>query len=63
MAQRIYEFDQALETVDITQILDQKIAQAQNDFDKMEFTVMKCLHKNQYDDLFKMFGFDKKRTV
>lgn len=49
--------------MDITQILDQKIAQAQNDFDKMEFTVMKCLHKNQYDDLFKMFGFDKKRTV
>ena len=49
--------------MDINQILDQKIAQAQNDFDKMEYTVMKCLHKNQYDELFKMFGFDKKRTI
>jgi len=63
LAQRIYEFDQALETVDIAQILDQKIAQAQNDFDKMEFTVMKCIHKTQYGELLRMFGFDKKRTL
>jgi hypothetical protein len=34
IAQRVAAFDHALETMDLTQVLDQKIAEAQNDVDK-----------------------------
>lgn len=29
----------------------------------MEFTALKCLAKNKYDDLLKLFGFDKIKTI
>ena len=29
----------------------------------MEFTAMKCVFFNKFDDLFKMFGFDKTKVV
>jgi hypothetical protein len=31
--------------------------------DRLELTVIKCLSKGQWDDLFKSFGFDKSKIV
>ncbi len=47
----------------MTQLLDKKIAESHNDIDKLEFTAIKCIHKNKFDDLFKLFGFDKNKVV
>ena len=50
--------------MNIAQLLDQKIAEATNDVDKLEFTVMKCLYKGKFDELFsKIFGFDRTKIV
>lgn len=49
--------------MDLTLVLDQRIQEAANDIDRMEYTVMKCIHKNDYSDLYKMFGFDKTKIV
>jgi hypothetical protein len=29
----------------------------------MEYTAMKCIYLNKYDDLLKMFGFDKSKVI
>lgn len=34
-----------------------------NEIDKMEFTVISSLFKNNYNDLFKLFGFDKNKII
>jgi hypothetical protein len=49
--------------MDIGQVLDKKIAEAQNEVDKMEYTVMKSLNQNKFDDLLKSFGYDKTKIV
>ena len=49
--------------MDLTQLLDKKITEAENEFDRMEFTTIKCLFKNKYDDLLKLFGFDSNKIV
>lgn len=44
-------------------LLDKKVAESHNEIDKIEFTAIKCIFKNKYDDLFKLFGFDKNKVV
>ena len=63
LAQRIAQFDQVLEQGGVNAVLDQKIAESQNEMDKLEFTVMKCLSKAKFDDLLKLFGYDKTKIV
>lgn len=45
------------------QLLDKKVAESHNDIDKLEFTAIKCIYKNKYDDLFKLFGFDRSKVI
>jgi hypothetical protein len=52
-----------LENNDLGKVLDKKIHESPNEVDKMEFTAMKCLLKNNYDELFKIFGFDKNKII
>jgi len=47
----------------MTQICDIKSKNAQNDYDMMEFKVLKCLLENNYDALLKQFGIDKNKAV
>jgi hypothetical protein len=47
----------------LSQVLDQKIAEAHNEVDKQEYIVMKSLHLGKFDDLLKSFGFDKTKIV
>lgn len=36
---------------------------SKNDYDMMEFKVLKCLIEDNYDDLLKLFGIDKNKAV
>lgn len=63
LAQRIANFDANLSQMDLAQVLDQKIQESTSNEDKLEYTVLKCLHKAKFDDLFKMFGYDKTKIV
>lgn len=63
LAQRVAAFDQALSTLDLSQVLDQRIAEAQNDADRLEYTAMKCLHLGKFDELLRSFGWDKTKIV
>jgi hypothetical protein len=44
-------------------LLDKKILNSLNDIDKLEFTAIKCIYKANYDELFKLFGFDRNKVV
>jgi protein transport protein SEC31 len=63
LAQKVQAFDQSLETLDIAQVLDQKIQSSENDVDKLEFTIMKALHLGSFNELLKTFGYDKTKIV
>ena len=45
------------------QICDIKSKNAVNEFDMMEFKVLKCLIDNNYDDLLTQFGIDKNKAT
>jgi len=47
----------------MAQICETKSKNAKTDFDMMEFKVLKCLIEHNYDDLLKLFGIDKKKTL
>jgi len=47
----------------MSQICEIKSKNAQNDYDMMEFKVLKCLIDNNYDDLLKQFGIDKNKAA
>lgn len=47
----------------MSQICEIKSKNAQNDYDMMEFKVLKCLIEKNYDDLLKQFGIDKNKAT
>lgn len=63
LAQKVLEFDQQLENIPISQICETKSRNATNDYDMMEFKVLKCLIDNNYDDLLRQFGIDKNKAL
>jgi hypothetical protein len=58
----VKEFDDQLNNLQMSQICDIKSRNAQNDYDMMEFKVLKCLIDDNYDELLKQFGIDKKKA-
>jgi len=48
-----------LESTNFSTLIAKKISESQNEIDKMEFLAIHSIHNKQYDDLFKLFGFDK----
>lgn len=52
-----------LSSKDLTSVLDQKISESENEIDKLEYTVLKCIHTQKFDDLLKLFGYDKTKIV
>ena len=62
LAQRVQNLDEQLEGLDLVQVIEEREAQ-KNEIDRVEFTVMKCIHKGKYDDLLKLFGLDKTKIV
>ncbi len=49
--------------MELGQLLDIKIDQAKTEYDKMEYVALKCLHTRNYDELFKIFGYDRKQIL
>ena len=49
--------------MDFGLVLDKKFNEAQNDIDKMEFVAIKSVLNHNYNDLLKMFGFDKNKIM
>ena len=49
--------------MDLGTLLDQKIQEADNDVDRLEYTVLKSIHTKKFDELLKLFGYDKTKVV
>lgn len=47
----------------MSQICDSKSKNATNDYDMMEFKVLKCLLELNYTDLLKQFGIDENKAI
>jgi hypothetical protein len=47
----------------MSQICDNKSKSATNDYDMMEYKVLKCLIEDNYTDLLKQFGIDENKAV
>jgi len=47
----------------MSQICDSKSKNATNDYDMMEFKVLKCLIEENYTDVLKQFGIDENKAV
>ena len=63
LSRKVQEFDSQLDSISMTQICDLKSKNSQNDYDMVEFKVLKCLLEENYDALLKQFGIDKNKAV
>lgn len=55
--------DKALTSTDLASLLDQKIHEADNDVDRLEFTVLKALYTKRFEELLKLFGYERAKVV
>ena len=53
LVESMQEFDSELESTPPAQVCDAKSKNATNDYDMMEFKVLKCLFEKNYDSLLK----------
>jgi len=63
LSRKVQEFDSQLDSISMTQICDLKSKNSANDYDMVEFKVLKCLLEENYDALLKQFGIDKNKAV
>ena len=63
LTERLLNFDNELDSTTPAQICESKSNSSENDYDIMEFKVLKCLIEDDYDDLLKSFGIDKKKAL
>lgn len=63
LVEKVQEFDRQLESLSPAQVCEGKSKNAVNDFDMMEFKVLKCLFEKNYDGLLKQFGIDKNKAL
>ena len=49
--------------MELGHLIDAKIDQTKSDVDRLEYTTLKCLHTRNYDELFKLFGYDRKKIL
>jgi hypothetical protein len=63
LSQRIQDFDNKLENISAAQICDINSKNSQNDYDMMEYKVLKCLIEDNYDSLLRSFGIDKNKAI
>ena len=64
VVKKTQEIDKQLEELDLGQVLDQKVKEAQgNEQEQLEWIVMKCIHTKDFDTLYKEFGLDKLKVL
>jgi hypothetical protein len=52
-----------LENISAAQICDINSKNSQNDYDMMEYKVLKCLIEDNCDSLLRSFGIDKNKAI
>jgi hypothetical protein len=62
IGEKYSNFVQSIGSMDMEQFMNKKIQESTNEIDQMEFTVMKCIYKQNYTELLKKFGIDKIKT-